>query len=396
MKGRSEDDMVVNFEFLGNEAIENVITCMNFKVDKVIFFGYYETIQSQRKNVDNFLCKYCGVQKTEYHTLSHDDLRSVLKTMRKEIENELKQNNQIYFDITGGESLLLVAFGKLSKEFETPMHLYDVLGNRLIELYEDTAHRISNDVEPQRVQLDLDKYIEMQGGIINQGLHKNIKNDEFVEELAKIWKVAKKNWDYWNSFSDFLRANFVPDENLNVNTRTSTVVSALSESKTKLKNINKFNNIVDELDAVGILLNVERSNEQYRFTFKNQEVKDCLWEGGSILELHVYQKEKTQSDECKVGVHLDWDGEIHNRPGEDVVNEIDVLSLKGNTPTFISCKSGKMGAQQALHALYELQTVADRFGGKYAKKLLVTAHPLGDIYRERAAEMGIEVKGENL
>lgn len=76
----------------------------------------------------------------------------------------------------------------------------------------------------------------------------------------------------------------------------------------------------------------------------------------------------------------------------DVLNEIDVLSLTGYVPTFISCKSGKMGAQQTLHALYELDTVAKRFGGKYAKKILVTVKELGDVYMERASEMGIEIK----
>ena len=42
--------------------------------------------------------------------------------------------------------------------------------------------------------------------------------------------------------------------------------------------------------------------------------------------------------------------------------------------------------------MYELQTVADRFGDKYSKKVLVTARPLGDVYMERAEEMGIEVQ----
>ena len=48
-----------------------------------------------------------------------------------------------------------------------------------------------------------------------------------------------------------------------------------------------------------------------------------------------------------------------------------------------------MGGQQALHALYELETVVSRFGGK---KVLVTANELGDAYMERAKEMGIEVR----
>ena len=51
-----------------------------------------------------------------------------------------------------------------------------------------------------------------------------------------------------------------------------------------------------------------------------------------------------------------------------------------------------MGPSNSLHALYELETVANRFGGKYAKKKLVTSRPLVDVYLKRAEEMGIEVE----
>lgn len=114
--------------------------------------------------------------------------------------------------------------------------------------------------------------------------------------------------------------------------------------------------------------------------------------GGSILELHTFQEQKVDSDDCRIGVHLDWDGVIHPISGIDVLNEIDVLSLKGNIPTFISCKSGTMGANQTLHVLYELDAATRRFGGKYVKKVLVSAKKLGDVYLERANEMGIEIR----
>ena len=39
--------MVVNYEFLGDEPIENLITCMNFKIDKAVFFGYNDSIEKQ-------------------------------------------------------------------------------------------------------------------------------------------------------------------------------------------------------------------------------------------------------------------------------------------------------------------------------------------------------------
>jgi hypothetical protein len=387
--------MVVNFEFLGNEAIENVITCMNFKIDKVVFFGYEETIQEQNHNAKNFLKKYCGVQEIVFCALKHNNLDSVLHVMKENIEKELNQKNQIFFDITGGESLLLVAFGMLAKEFELPMHQYDIYNNKLIELNENNNHSISKNVQQQHIKLNLDRFIEMRGGSIDYNLAKDIKGDmnqEFIEDVSKIWDVAKNNEDYWNPFSEFLRKNLVPDKNLEVNYSESFVLKALSLSKTKLNNIKTLNKLIDKLADVGVLVNVVHTNGKYRFSFKNEEIKNCIWEGGSVLELYVYQNMKKQSDDCMVGVHLDWDGIIHSQLGEDVLNEVDVLALSGNVPTFISCKSGKMESKQTLHALYELQTVTDRFGGKYAKKILVTLKPLAEVYMERAAEMEIEVK----
>ena len=47
---------------------------------------------------------------------------------------------------------------------------------------------------------------------------------------------------------------------------------------------------------------------------------------------------------------------------------------------------------QALEPMYELSTVAKRFGGKYARKVLAIIHPLKQVYMDRAKEMGIEIK----
>jgi hypothetical protein len=98
-----------------------------------------------------------------------------------------------------------------------------------------------------------------------------------------------------------------------------------------------------------------------------------------------------EQDDVMVGAHLDWDGVIHTTIGEDVLNEIDVLAVKDGVPTFISCKAGRLNAEKKLHALYELETVAYRFGGKYAKKELVTVFPIEGNYAIRAKEMGIKL-----
>ena len=145
--------MVVVYEFLGAEPIENVITCMNYEVDKAVFFGYEDRIQALKASTDKFLKEICGVTEVVYYALPKDDLQSVLNVMRKEIESELEQNNQIYFDITGGESLFLVAFGMLSSQYKTPIHQFDVVNNKIIELVEGADTSISHEVIKQKISL---------------------------------------------------------------------------------------------------------------------------------------------------------------------------------------------------------------------------------------------------
>lgn len=419
--------MVVVFEFLSREPIENVITAMNFQVDKLVFFGNHEDIISQKEKTENFLRKYCAVQSIIFLPLSGSNLQSVLQTMRKEIELELSKNAKLFFDITGGESLMLVAFGMLSREYETPIHMYDIYKGKLLELNAESLHydernteainknnrnaddsalaspnekqhlSISSIATKRPVPMTLDKLIEMHGGVINYNLQKDIKDvpdEESREDILKIRKVMKLHSEHWNPFSEFLRENMSPDEEGRVYRKESTVLRALADSSNKLKSAHKFYQIMEDLARAGAILDLKHSEGKYQFRFKNKAIKGYLWDGGSILELYSFLQEKGHSDECRVGVHLDWDGVLEGPSGIDVLNEIDVLSLQGYIPSFISCKSGKLSPQQCLHALYELDTVANRFGGKYAKKRLVVTSEINEVYQERALEMGIELKVE--
>ena len=423
--------MVVVFEFLSREPIENVITAMNFQVDRLVFFGNHEDIISQKEKTEKFLRKYCAVESIVFLPLSGSNLQSVLQTMRKEIDLELSKNAKLFFDITGGESLMLVAFGMLSREYETPMHMYDIYKGKLLELNAESLHcneakeehfnidkqddevnayepnveflndkqhkGISSIATKRYVPMSLDKLIEMHGGVINYKLQKDIKDvpdEESREDILKIRKVMKQHSEHWNPFSEFLRENMNPDEEGRVYRKETTVLKALADSSNKLKSAHKFYQIMEDLAWAGAILDLKHSEGKYQFRFKNKAIKGYLWDGGSILELYSYLQEKEHSDECRVGVHLDWDGVLEGPSGIDVLNEIDVLSLQGYIPSFISCKSGKLSPQQCLHALYELDTVANRFGGKYAKKRLVVTSEINEVYQERALEMGIELKVE--
>lgn len=74
------------------------------------------------------------------------------------------------------------------------------------------------------------------------------------------------------------------------------------------------------------------------------------------------------------------------------MNEIDVILMKNLIPIFISCKNGQIEIDE----LYKLNTVAEPFGGKYAKKVLIASEidkmgKVGVYLKLRASEMGIRV-----
>ncbi len=251
-----------------------------------------------------------------------------------------------------------------------------------------------NKLEIQKRNIGIKDLIRLHGGIVNTKLHKNVKSlddADFRADVDAIYGIAAGNWLEWNQFSNVIKSVFMTDRHLVSHASLRWVLDSI-KSNSDLDTPKKINDILDKLSECGIITDLKHDDGIYHFTYKNEMIKDCLWDGGSVLELYTCKCEKENSDECSVGVHIDWDGVIHEQPGKDVLNEIDVLSVKDNIITFISCKSGRMGSQQSLHALYELDTVANRFGGKYSRKVLATGMPLADIYMERAEEMRIEVR----
>ena len=382
--------MIVNVEFLCDEPIENVISSLHFKIDKTIFFGFADAIEKKKEITKNFLKKYCGVKEVSFVCLPEYQLDSILAAMRKIVEQEQLRKNDVFFDVTGGESLILIAFGMLAEGFKAPMHSFDIETQKPIELNRENVTPISEVAPRQNIKLNLNMFIEMQGGKINDRLHKGAKNledPEFEKQIEALWAISSKYGEKWNFFADFLRRCCEPEEDLRVNVTGKQVLAAYRKIK-RFRSIRELGQILAECAAAGAFDDFVHTKEQLAFRYKNAKIKDILWDAGSILEMHTFMEERKTADDCMVGVHLDWDGVIYNHSMKDTLNEIDVLSLRGVIPTFISCKNGSVNQM----ALYELETVADKFGGKYAKKVIAAPQGLNETHSLRAKEMGIEVR----
>ena len=86
------------------------------------------------------------------------------------------------------------------------------------------------------------------------------------------------------------------------------------------------------------------------------------------------------------GVYLDWDTE-KNKSNDETTNEIDVIATAGCIPIVISCKNTNIVKEY----LYELETVANHYCGKYSRKVIVTSAKTLPAIRNRANDMGITV-----
>lgn len=386
--------MNVNIEFFDSEPLENLITCLNFKMDKVIFFGHSDTMTDSRvQDTRRALKNICDITNVEFITVSQKSLYKVLELLEKEITAEMKGGNKCFFDLSGGEDLVLVAMGMLATQYKVPLHKFALPENELYLLTKwDQVPRIDEVVERRELKLTLDDIIGLHGGVINYRQQKDVKNNlndkAFMESVKVMWEIANDSQKKWNGLSSvFKECTKYEDENDKV--RVS--VKAMKQALKKIPDIISIKELTNYLNRLGnqrILEKVEIDEEFIKFSYGSPMMRDCLLDAGCLLELHTYYErvESGRYSDCRVGVHIDWDGEIDGRE-IDVENEIDVMLLEGVVPVFISCKNGRVNQM----ALYELDAVANRFGGKYVRKELAATQEITPGYLKRAEEMGIIV-----
>lgn len=386
--------MNTNIEFFDIEPIENLITCLNFQMDRVIYFGYKDTMTPERiADTKKSLRRLCGITETKFIEVSKTNLERMMEAIEEEIKNERREGHRCFFDLTGGEDLLLVAMGILSSKYVMPMHQYQVRTNKLIVANGKDVESIEKRVKQRTIKFTLDDAVAIQGGVINYRQQKMSKsfldNKEFEADLAKIWRVVKDSPRRWNGLSGVFKNYIYEEDNLTVETDSEKLNKVLR----KCSGINYRQTLVAlrELGNYEILKDVRTEADYIRFTYKNEIIRECLLDAGCPLELHIYYEKKNSGrySDCRVGIHVDWDG-VMNGHEEDVINEVDVLALEGFVPVFTSCKNGKVNQM----ALYELETVARRFGGKYAKMELAATQRLSGAYEERAEEMEIKITYE--
>lgn len=370
-------------EFFDKDAIENVISSLLCNPDKVVFVG--DNMKAMNKAIARYdrLLKNHG-KNVEFYPVSVN--RNILQDIVAVLTRLLHESGEITIDLTGGEDLYLVAAGILHNSYPTKVQLHRFNINNG-KIYDCDADGNVLQTSLDNFTLTIEENVEIYGGRI---IYEDEKSpivtrkwdftDDFIADINTMWDICCKDSKEWNS----LGSHFVSD------------VDDCNEQYLRLQIAKdlfpKMPNTINQLKRYGLIGNVKTEDGVISFECKNKQVKECLAKSGQLLELKttvtiLSLREKENSPvatDVMTGVVVGWDDNATDK--KDVINEVDVVAMNGLIPAFISCKNGIVPVDE----LYKLSTVATRFGGKYAKKILVATDELG-LIKIRAEEMDIDV-----
>lgn len=383
-------------EFFDENHVENIISALACNPDNVILVG------NNTKRINRYISLYKEIAesrglKTIFSAVSvnKNDLGAIIEKLTEIIEI----NENCIFDLEGGEELLLVGTGYVAGKYPDRVHLhsFNIRNNTILDCDSDG---IVAQVLP--IEISIEENIRIYAGeiISNQEEFENWDyTDEFCEDIFLLWEICKSNPKAWNKFcaglsemklTGILGNSFILDQ-MTAGANWRAFAGKIDPS------------ILKRLENIALISNLRIGEDGIHFDFKNEQIKRNLVKSGQVLELYVtfIAKQLTERigkpvyNDIRCGVVLNWDNpDIANDKydGYTTMNEVDIIMMKGLVPVFVSCKNGVT----EINELYKLNTVAERFGGKYAKKVLIisdlestTTTP--EHILARAEDMGIEV-----
>lgn len=388
-------------EFFDSNAVENIVSALLCAPKQVVLVGGSKNRMVKAKARYEEIAAAHGIDVAfSYVTVNRNDLQDIIE----KLEEIVVQYGECAFDLTGGEDLYLVAVGTVfcAHREKVQLHRFNIRNGHLYDCDAD-----GQVLTTKQVSLTVQENVKAYGGRVifddekKDATYRWDFNEDFCADLTHLWSICKKDFSRWNlavnTLDDFHTYCVQDKTSLSVYIETEKAENTLSKKGTTVFFSGGF---FKELETYDLIHGLTFSTTGIAFTYKNEQVKRCLTNAGRVLELFVTQtaRELTDKDgnplfdDVMTGVTIDWDGKLETHK-QEVDNEIDVMLMKDLTPIFISCKNGRNFKSDEL---YKLSTVAERFGGQYAKKVLVATQlpemkESGEAIVNRAAEMGITV-----
>ncbi|MBO7196071.1 MAG: DUF1887 family protein [Clostridia bacterium] len=362
-------------EFYDRAGIENIAGSILCNPERMILVGDAREKMQKSREVYRSILKKRGI-KTEINCIYLD--KNNLNSIVSILESIVTEYGDCIFDLTGGEELYLVGVGIIMEKYKSKVqcHRFNFVDNMLYDCDAD-----GNVCSTAPFIFSIEENIGFYGGRLVTDPTKPLYtyqwsfSDEFLKDINLMWSICKKHTGQWNSQTSafgLLFDMFADKDSLTVN-----YTEAIARDHFISANVtyNSFPWIISQLVEYK-LIKYSNYYGQVTIEFKNSQIKRVLTTAGQLLEVYVASVLKSLKNndgsplyhDIIVGAIIDWD---HDSPEEEIrtINEIDVIAMKGAIPVFISCKNGFFDVNE----LYKLNTVANRFGGKYVKRVLAAS-----------------------
>ena len=366
-------------ECFSNSHIDNIAACLRLRPDRMIMVGYADHMDEPVKRYQRVLEQRGISTEVTMCDVQHMDLHSMFATLKKVVLDE----KDCVIDLTGGDACVIMAFGAVLAQLPV-----EARRSVRVEKFDHDANIVrdcihdNQQIQEQSVNLTVEELIELHGGVIHYNAYQPPKGSN-RRDLTGLWNVMSEAPKDWNQAIMMLG-----EFESRADSKTQ-VFLPLAHLRDSISNFEMKENIVRELlgklHHQGIIED-HSSRNALEYTYTDPLLRYCTQKAGNVLEVKTLLEGRATTQngmpyfhDCQMSVRIDWDGVVHD-PADHIPetrNEIDVVLMHETTPLFVSCKNGSIDEEE----LYKLHTVAERFGGPYAKKMLIAT----DMDRKSAA-----------
>ena len=363
------------------EPFNNLVTAIKCKPDILLIFGNVDVESIRAKYLRKI--RHLGLMDTQIRVLACDilDLNSMISVLHDCIAEYGAAN--CILDATGGDERLLFAAGCVCRSEPIPVVLYSLVKKSFKCLNGDLPEAFR---DPD-IELTAASRIEINDGQMLHSGHVNsdAMQDGFWEIAERIFFVYMENRAKWPRFTLYMQQLL---QQCDATDRDGlSFVGATGFSGGDGRAVQMDLAILRGLMNAGAITEASVQGKRARIKCCSHQIQRALMDAGAWLELYLFKRLKAcaEIDDVQLNQVLSWDSD-----NDHTINELDIIATAGASVFFISCKTGTPN----MNMLYEIKTMADRFGGDYSIPVLATACNMSEdapVLLRRASAMGIVI-----
>ena len=373
--------------------IDNLATCLRVKADKLIILGDLAQMKEPAARYEQILRDRGLATEIVLYDVQEQSAFAICSLLQRLVQQE----RDCIIDLTGGDETVILAAGAALARLPE-----DLRSRVQVQKYLHTKGQVLDCIDPSRslagqyIRLRVEEQIRLYGGTLCESAEPAEKNCR-ARDLNSLWELvcaAPREWNRRIGLLRELESHSVSEKKNHIYLDLRGLHSEIRELHSKEAQARQ---LLSEMDRCGVI--EDRSSRSCLcYTYRSDLLRQGTKKEGNALELKTLLESREIREngalffhDSRMGVTIDWDGLRHTQADgiHDTRNEIDVLLLHGTVPLFISCKNGHVDENE----LYKLHTVATRFGGPYARKILIATDLDG---KSDAARRALSQRAEDM